>query len=551
MSISNLFIQNSNNLECNTLHITSAFQPTNSTDPVFEVNGNTINTGINIFSNTTDSTNYTSGAIQISGGLGIQKSLFVQNNVYIGNTLTVKNLVYEEFQIITSTDNSISPSTGALVVEGGSGIVKDLYVGGNLYIYGSNNVTGNSNLIGLVNITNTIDSTSISTGSMVINGGCSIYKNLNVGGNINGNFIGTISTNTINSTSVSTGSIVVNGGIGIQKDVYIGGVSHFLNTTQSTNINTGSIVVNGGIGIGQNVNIGQNLNVLGQCSVYSEVVVSTLDSNARDIGSLVINGGVGVAKTINCQQLACDAIYSVLVDLQKDNPSVVKSADISQSIDSLYGMIIDSPSSQPTAPSFAICMSSDGHDDVNSYRAQIITSGPVVDLDINCPINISTTTGTSINIQSTTNSISSSTGSMVLNGGAAITKDLYLGGSLISSSVPLFTYNNVVLTKSNLTTTTNITCYRNGNMRIIYIGAFSIGVTTASAAITFSIPKLDSSFLPNPNPISCAIAAQNGSTPGCVYLTVLGNFTIYNYSGNSFPTTSVNFINFTMTYFLP
>ena len=45
-------------------------------------------TGIVTFSNTTDSTSSTTGAVIISGGVGIAKSLFVGNNVTIGGTIT-------------------------------------------------------------------------------------------------------------------------------------------------------------------------------------------------------------------------------------------------------------------------------------------------------------------------------------------------------------------------------------------------------------------------------------------------------------------------------
>ena len=54
-------------------------------------------TSATTFSNTTDSTSSTTGAVIISGGVGIAKSLFVDGNVTIGGTLT-----YED---MTNTDN--------------------------------------------------------------------------------------------------------------------------------------------------------------------------------------------------------------------------------------------------------------------------------------------------------------------------------------------------------------------------------------------------------------------------------------------------------------
>ena len=69
-------------------------------------------TGIVTFSNTTDSTSSTTGAVIISGGVGIAKSLFVGNNVTIGGTVT-----YED---VTNVDSVgiITAQTGVIVTAG-------------------------------------------------------------------------------------------------------------------------------------------------------------------------------------------------------------------------------------------------------------------------------------------------------------------------------------------------------------------------------------------------------------------------------------------------
>ena len=67
-------------------------------------------TGIVTFSNATDSTSSTTGAVIISGGVGIAKSLFVGNNVTIGGTIT-----YED---VTNVDSVgiITAQTGVIVL---------------------------------------------------------------------------------------------------------------------------------------------------------------------------------------------------------------------------------------------------------------------------------------------------------------------------------------------------------------------------------------------------------------------------------------------------
>ena len=70
-------------------------------------------TSATTFSNTTDSTSSTTGAVIISGGVGIAKSLFVGNNVTIGGTVT-----YED---VTNVDSVgiITAQTGIKVTAGG------------------------------------------------------------------------------------------------------------------------------------------------------------------------------------------------------------------------------------------------------------------------------------------------------------------------------------------------------------------------------------------------------------------------------------------------
>ena len=69
--------------------------------------------GVLTISNTTDSTSSTTGALIVSGGVGIAKSLFVGNNVTVGGTVT-----YED---VTNVDSVglITAQTGIKVTAGG------------------------------------------------------------------------------------------------------------------------------------------------------------------------------------------------------------------------------------------------------------------------------------------------------------------------------------------------------------------------------------------------------------------------------------------------
>ena len=77
------------------------------------VTNSLVSSGIVSITNTTDSTSSTTGSVIISGGVGIAKSLFVGNNVTIGGTLT-----YEDVTNIDSV-GIITAQTGVKVTAGG------------------------------------------------------------------------------------------------------------------------------------------------------------------------------------------------------------------------------------------------------------------------------------------------------------------------------------------------------------------------------------------------------------------------------------------------
>jgi len=171
---------------------------------------------------------------------------------------------------ISTATQSVSTTTGALVVTGGVGIGGNLYVGGGAA------------------------STSTTTGALVVTGGVGIGGNLNVAGTITSNQLTvqytTITnvtiittdvftlTNTTTVVSTTTGALVVAGGVGIGGGLFVGGAItatsltllsgeteqgnvSILSTTSSNSTTTGALTVTGGVGIGGNLNLGGSLNI--------------------------------------------------------------------------------------------------------------------------------------------------------------------------------------------------------------------------------------------------------------------------------------------------
>ena len=115
---------------------------------------------------------YGNGALQVDGGVGINKNLFVGANTYtvgnssitgsltVGTTLRVNgnsilgdslsdvNTSSGSFRVLNTTDNNQSTYTnGALIVDGGVGIGKNLFVSGSMLVGGDFTVFGSSSVV--------------------------------------------------------------------------------------------------------------------------------------------------------------------------------------------------------------------------------------------------------------------------------------------------------------------------------------------------------------------------------------------------------------------
>jgi hypothetical protein len=119
---------------------------------------------------------------------------------------------------ITGPLDSISPTSGALIVTGGVGIGKAL------------NVASTLTVGGVIRFLSSQASSSATTGALVVVGGVGIGGSLNVTGALNVAGPATFPTASVTSgtqsVSTSTGALVVVGGVGIGKDVWIGGNLH-------------------------------------------------------------------------------------------------------------------------------------------------------------------------------------------------------------------------------------------------------------------------------------------------------------------------------------
>ena len=127
---------------------------------------------------TTVSTSATTGALVVSGGVGIGKSLFVDGNISCAGTITYEDVTHVDALGISTFREGINVTTGGVTIDAGGIDIVGVTTG--------INVTGvttlaNTTMGGVLTITDTTQSTSKDTGAIILNGGIGCEKNLNVG----------------------------------------------------------------------------------------------------------------------------------------------------------------------------------------------------------------------------------------------------------------------------------------------------------------------------------------------------------------------------------
>lgn len=214
------------------------------------------------------SSNFTTGALVVAGGVGIGGALYVNNESFIANAQIITTATIAEFAVTSltvGTDTAITTSTGAAVIWSTATLQS---------ITGRNSTTTN-----FVHFANTANSFGTSTGGIVVDGGIGIGKDVYIGGTLfYSNSLDIVSTQ--NSTSTTTGAITVVGGVGIGENLNVGGQATFWNTTNSTGTTTGAVVIDGGLGVG--LDIWAN-------NIYSQGTLVLTEGNFK--GVLDITGG--------------------------------------------------------------------------------------------------------------------------------------------------------------------------------------------------------------------------------------------------------------------
>jgi len=458
----------------------------------FNVTGNTINTGTVTINDATASTNSTTGALVVAGGLGLGGALFSAGVVNITNatastsTTTGALIVTGGLGLAgdfftsglvrqTNTTQATSSTTGALTTAGGAGIAKDLFVGGNTDITGTLTVGGTIGSGGPVTFSNTTESTSPTTGAVIVSGGLGVMKSLFVG-----------STN--QSTSSATGGLVLSGGLGIAKDIFAGGNMTLEGTNPLFTFNNTGLAVPAfttrsagtkvllysalsptasDFAIGMDTNkfwssvptntgshsfswYGGTVEALTLDGLGNMVLNGTTEATSTNTGSFQMLGGAGIAKNVH-----------IGGGLNVTGTSILTGTVTAQANANVVGVLNVTNVTNSTT----------------SANGAIVTAGGLgVGMDTNIGGNVTAVNGTLsgtldvtgvATVLNTTESTATSNGALVVNGGAGIAKNLYVGGNfnvagtatvvgdlyvtgtqLISNTEVLSTTDNIILVNS-------------------------------------------------------------------------------------------------------
>lgn len=427
---------------------------------------------------TTRSTSPYNGALTVSGGVGIGGSLNIGSDV-----------------IINGGRESSSTSTGSLIVRGGVGITGGLYVRpfslstkglvvqanssqtGNLFELqnsASSNITS-FNSSGELNITSTTGSTSAAFGSIVTAGGVGIGGSVSIG-------------STAASSNTTSGALKVVGGVGIGGTLNVGGSVNFSSSIfggvstsivptmtfigQANDPITLSVLSDNSLSFdgssGQLFSINNNLSTGWIFSISDISGLPLFRTNADgtvSMGEFGGNVGIGITNpTFKLQVAGRASIGNTLfvtgnahfgTSAYYDTYAAYNSpvVTITDNFAGDMGLQIQNKSNDLNARS-GVSIYNDANDYFSMYLGSSDYAGTgqssaFIDtiryLDISAGNgmifrtgsgNIIDISGAKLTLSQTTESTSSTTGSLIINGGAGIAKSVNIGGFL--SSKPAF-----------------------------------------------------------------------------------------------------------------
>jgi UDP-3-O-[3-hydroxymyristoyl] glucosamine N-acyltransferase len=400
---------------------------------------------------------FVQNSLDVSQNLYVRRDFRVDGNIYSSKDITFDGpITMSNVMTITNSDVSTSSTTGALIVSGGIGVSGNVYVGSRLDVSGNADISGNLTVrtSGIATIANTTASTSASIGALVIKGGVGIAKNLYIDGSVNIN-------NLTASTSSTSGALTISGGAGVDGNVYVGnkldvsgnadisgnltvrnsGIVTIENITASTSASIGAFIVNGGVGISKNVHLDGSLNVAGITAITNSTSTSSTST-----GALVVSGGVGIQGGLNVASIvnftnATDggSNGAAALSVRYGGFYAEKSAYIRGNLTNAGIATFSNSAAASSATSGALIVTGGAGISGNVY-----VGGNILDVLGNADIsgNLTVRNTGIVTIANTTISSDSGSGALKVSGGVGITKNINIGGMANITGVTSITSGN-------------------------------------------------------------------------------------------------------------
>ena len=361
--------------------------------------------------------------------------------------------------VIRNNTDATSTGTGGLIVYGGIGVNRSLFVGGNSNIAGNEVITGNAVVNGGNIQTNQTTFNLLNTTATTVNAfgaGTAITIGAQSGTTtVRNNTVVEISTE---ATSTATGALQVRGGVGVNRDVWIG---QRLNVGSDA-IVTGDVSVNGGdlltsqttfnllnttattvnaFGSGTAITIGATT---GATTVRNNTTITSVTAaTSTATGALQVRGGVGIGG-----DLYVGGTINGSISGSSTNANFVRTTATSTA-SSYFLTFVDS--SNATADYEAVY--TDAGIQYNPSSNDLLLAGDLQiqggDLTTNqTTFNLLNSTATTINfggastvmnvganaagyvlIQNNSDATSTATGALRINGGVGINRSVYIGGN--------------------------------------------------------------------------------------------------------------------------
>jgi hypothetical protein len=335
--------------------------------------------GILSVSTTTDSSSSITGAVTSAGGLGVAKAL------YVGTTIFENNV-----RIISAAGSNLSKTNNTL------------------------DVVSNPTFSGVATISNTTDSTSVTTGAFIVSGGVGIGKKLFVG---DSTIVGAAQKLLLNSSSTDA-SVFLNTVAASDNGALILGAANALDSSRSAGIivygNNRSTVGERGIlslyagnaASGGRINFfTQGVERMGINYDGSVTISNTAESTSTSSGSLILSGGLGISKDIFSRAVTTSSSLNL------------QSADAG---------IRFTPKGGNTA--IQLQMGDAGAITGGSWSNLEITTGNGASI-------LYRIEQASLVVLTGTASTNSTSGAVIVTGGAGISGDLYVGSTIFENNV--------------------------------------------------------------------------------------------------------------------